>query len=96
MITELRYPVLKYPVKIKSLNFDKDPDVTGVLTGIKGQYLMFEDNTVINMRKFGGYYDPNSGFWINLSSELISLSKDFPVGLIHFCTGQLDDPSCQN
>lgn len=55
-ITELRYPVLKYPVKVKSLNFDKDPDVTGVLTGIKGQYLIFEDNTVINLRKFGGYY----------------------------------------
>ena len=55
-ITELKYPVLKYPSKIKSLNLDKDPDVKGILTGIKGQYLIFEDSSVINLRKFGGYY----------------------------------------
>ena len=54
-VLELVYPVLKYPEKIKSLNFDKDPFVTGVINGIKGQYLMFDDNRVINMRKFGGY-----------------------------------------
>lgn len=55
-VLELEYPVIKYPGKIKSLNFEKDPHVSGVLTGIKGQYLMFEDNRVINLRKFGGYY----------------------------------------
>jgi len=55
-IKVLKYPVLKYPVKIKSLNFDTNPVVTGVLAGIKGQYLLFEDNSVINLRKFGGYY----------------------------------------
>jgi len=49
------YPVVRYPEKIKSLNFDKEPEVKGVLSGIKGQYLLFEDNSVINMRKFGGY-----------------------------------------
>ncbi len=54
-VMELVYPVSKYPEKIKSLNFDKDPFISGVLNGIKGQYLMFEDNRVINMRKFGGY-----------------------------------------
>ena len=52
---ELTYPVLRYPEKIKSLNFDKDPVVSGVLEGIKGQYLMLDQNRVINMRKFGGY-----------------------------------------
>ena len=51
----LAYPVLHYPEKIKSLNFDKDPVVSGVLDGIKGQYLMLDQNRVINMRKFGGY-----------------------------------------
>lgn len=56
LITQIDYPVLKYPQKISSLNFDKVPDVSGRLTGIKGQYLMFEDNSVINVRKFGGYY----------------------------------------
>ncbi len=54
-VTELVYPVSKYPEKIKSLNFDKEASISGVLTGIKGQYLLFEDNRVINIRKFGGY-----------------------------------------
>ena len=52
---ELVYPVLKYPDKVKSLNFDKEPIISGVLTGIKGQYLIFENDQVINIRKFGGY-----------------------------------------
>jgi len=54
-VYEFTYPVEQYPEKIKSLNFDKDPEVSGLLAGIKGQYLLFEDNWVINMRKFGGY-----------------------------------------
>ena len=40
-IIELNYPVGKYPIKVKSLSFDKDPVITGKLTGIKGQYLIF-------------------------------------------------------
>jgi len=52
---ELEYPVVKFPEKIKSLNFDKEALVSGVLTGIKGQYLMLDQSRVINMRKFGGY-----------------------------------------
>lgn len=54
-VYEFSYPVSSYPEKIRSLNFDKEPEVSGVLTGIKGQYLLFDDNRVINMRKFGGY-----------------------------------------
>lgn len=50
----LSYPVLEYPTKVVSLNFDKTPLVEGRLMGIKGQYLMF-DTGVINIRKFGGY-----------------------------------------
>lgn len=53
---ELEYPVSEYPNKIRSLNFDKDPLVSGVLMGIKGQYLMLDQDRVINMRKFGGYF----------------------------------------
>lgn len=52
---ELEYPVLKFPEKIKSLNFEKDALISGILTGIKGQYLMLDQSRVINMRKFGGY-----------------------------------------
>lgn len=53
--THLNFPVLKYPKKPKSLNLDKTPDYSGVLKGIKGQYLLFEDNTVFNVRSNEGY-----------------------------------------
>jgi len=51
---EITYPVLEYPEKIKAWNFDKTEEVTGVLKGIKGQYLLF-DTGVLNIRKFSGY-----------------------------------------
>ncbi len=54
-VTMLSYPVMQYPTKLKSFNFDTDPVVSGVLTGIKGQYLIFSGGGVINLRKFGGY-----------------------------------------
>lgn len=50
----MRYPVRNYPMRIASHNFDKQPVVEGILEGIKGQYLLF-DNGVINLRKFTGY-----------------------------------------
>ncbi len=53
-VTALRYPVLNYPTKVTSLNFDKTPRVEGVLQGIKGQYLIL-DSGVINIRKFTAY-----------------------------------------
>ncbi len=53
-VVEIEYPVQQYPSAVKSLNFDKTPEVSGILQGIKGQYLLF-DTGVINMRKFGGY-----------------------------------------
>jgi len=49
------YPVDSYPTKVTSFNFDKTPEVSGMLEGIKGQYLIF-DAGVINIRKFGGYH----------------------------------------
>ena len=54
--THLEFPVLKYPVKVKSLNLDKTPSFTGTLKGIKGQYLIFDDSTVFNIRGSEGYY----------------------------------------
>ena len=51
----MNYPVLKYPTKINSLSLDKTPNFKGVLVGIKGQYLIFEDGTVFNIRSFEGY-----------------------------------------
>jgi hypothetical protein len=52
---ELHYPVLQFPTKVNSLNLEKSPNFSGKLTGIKGQYLMFEDGTVFNVRTFEGY-----------------------------------------
>ncbi|MGH2665184.1 DUF2797 domain-containing protein [Flavobacterium sp.] len=52
---ELHYPVQQYPKKVTSLNLDKSPNYSGKLSGIKGQYLIFEDGTVFNIRTFEGY-----------------------------------------
>jgi hypothetical protein len=53
-VVEINYPVTAYPEKIKSLNFDKQAEIEGVLKGIKGQYLIL-DSGVLNIRKFSGY-----------------------------------------
>lgn len=53
-VVPIDYPVLQYPTKVSSFNFDKTPEVGGTLLGIKGQYLIF-DSGVINIRKFSGY-----------------------------------------
>jgi hypothetical protein len=50
----INYPVESYPEKVTSLNFDKTPEIEGVLNGIKGQYLIL-DSGVLNIRKFAGY-----------------------------------------
>ena len=52
---EMHYPVFHYPKKINSLSLEKTPNFTGKLIGIKGQYLMFEDGTVFNIRSSEGY-----------------------------------------
>jgi len=54
-VTEIIYPVNEYPQKVKSLNFDKTPELGGKLVGIRAQYLIFEGGMVINIRKFSGY-----------------------------------------
>jgi len=54
-VVDLSFPVQQFPTKITSFNFDKNPEVSGVLMGIKGQYLLF-DNGVINIRKFSSYH----------------------------------------
>ena len=48
--TQINFPVNKYPQKVKSLNLIKTPTYKGVLKGIKGQYLIFDDSTVFNVR----------------------------------------------
>ena len=52
--TEIDFPVSVWPEKVKSFNLDKQPQIEGLLQGIKGQYLIF-DNGVINIRKYTAY-----------------------------------------
>ena len=54
-ITTVNFPVREYPVKITALSFDKTPVINGILTGIKGQYLLFDGGRVLNIRKHNGY-----------------------------------------
>lgn len=54
-ITQINYPVITYPEKVKSLKLDKEPLIEKKLLGIKGQYLLFEDDYVMNVRSHAGY-----------------------------------------
>jgi len=54
-IININYPVNEYPIKVKSLSFDKFNEIEGRLWGIKGQYLIFDDGSVLNIRKHNGY-----------------------------------------
>ncbi len=55
-VCSLQYPVLEFPDKLKSVGFDKEPLIEGVLQGIKGQYLLLDGGRVLNVRKHNGYY----------------------------------------
>jgi len=54
-VYDLKYPVLEYPKKINSLSLEKTSYFKGKLIGIKGQYLIFHDGTVLNVRAYEGY-----------------------------------------
>jgi len=60
METHLDFPVFKYPEKPKSLNIKKKQQYSGKLVGIKGQYLIFDDETVFNVRA-------NEGLVVNIA-----------------------------
>ncbi len=55
-IINIAYPVHNYPKKIKSINLDKELGFEGRLEGIKGQYLLLDQDRVINLRKYSGYH----------------------------------------
>lgn len=52
----LDYPVLAWPPKITSVSLEKMPEVSGRLLGIKGQYLIWEDGRVLNVRNQSGHH----------------------------------------
>lgn len=51
----INYPIEVHPKKATGLNLDKTPNYSGRLAGIKGQYLIFVDGSVMNVRTFEGY-----------------------------------------
>lgn len=56
-ITELEYPFNPAGFsKFSSISLDKTQEITSKLVGIKGQYLIFENSDVINIRKHNGYF----------------------------------------
>ena len=54
-LIKITFPVNEYFEKVKSVGFDKQPEISGRLWGIKGQYLIFDDGRVLNIRKHNGY-----------------------------------------
>lgn len=54
-IWHFEYPVVRYPNKLKALSLDKTPQINGILTGIRGQYLYIDQVNVLNLRKHTGY-----------------------------------------
>lgn len=55
-VVNIEYPVLHFPDKVKSVGFDKTPIIEGKLQGIKGQYLLLDNDRVLNIRKHEGYF----------------------------------------
>jgi hypothetical protein len=55
-VFEFTYPGKLASGKISSVGFDDTPEINGELSGIKGQYLIFNDGRVINIRKYSGYF----------------------------------------
>jgi len=53
---QFHFPVIHYPEKITSINLKKNPDFEKELFGIKGQYLLFTDGSVFNVRSNEGYF----------------------------------------
>jgi hypothetical protein len=54
-ITQLHYPVRSYPEKPRNLSLDKEPEIQGLLEGIRGQYLLFAGGGALNVRSHTGY-----------------------------------------
>ncbi len=54
-VWRLNYPLLDIPKKVTSIQLSKQPLAHGILTGIKGQYLILDNQNVINIRNHSGY-----------------------------------------
>ena len=64
-VTEIKYPVTRYPNKIKSVKLENTLTLEGILLGIKGQYLLLDKDRVFNIRS-------HQGFLVEFSTEEVS------------------------
>jgi hypothetical protein len=55
-VVEINYPVSLIPDTVSQIGFDNNDTISGKLTGIKGQYLIFGNGKVFNIRKHNGYF----------------------------------------
>ncbi len=55
-VTTIKYPYKETISDLKSVSLDKTNIISGILSGIKGQYLIFKDGQVLNVRKHNGYF----------------------------------------
>lgn len=53
VLHRFEYPVIRWPLKVRSHNLGKEPLLEGTLMAIKGQYLLL-DSGVINIRSHSG------------------------------------------
>ncbi len=54
-VTEINYSVLDFSNEPKTFVLDKQKEIRGTLTGIKGQYLIFGSGDVFNVNRYSGY-----------------------------------------
>jgi hypothetical protein len=55
-IQHLEYPILQYCKKAKTVSLEKTNELEDRLIGIRGQYLLLENNGGLNIRKYSGYH----------------------------------------
>ena len=54
-VLSIDFPVVEYPDNPKSIKLNKDSVFSASLKGVKGQYLIFENNQVLNYRAHEGH-----------------------------------------
>ena len=54
-VLSIDFPVVEYPDNPKSIKLNKDSFFSGILKGVKCQYLIFEKNQVLNYRAHEGH-----------------------------------------
>lgn len=54
-VLSIDFPVVEYPDNPKSIKLNKGSYFSGILKGVKGQYLIFEKNQVLNYRAHEGH-----------------------------------------